>query len=109
MSPEKDIPSTDLSKRSSLTSVSSASKDEKKPSDNASPQPDDGFSKETAAIHGPTQDEIDYPKGLSFILIIIALFLCVFLTALDMVNCPAAQILGIDLLMPTDYRGHRYT
>lgn len=91
MSTEKDVQTTNLSKRSSSTSARTIFDDEKKTNDNDSTRQEvvaiDGKPNKAAdLVDGADLDEAEYPTGMSFILIIMALFLCVFLTALDMVR-----------------------
>lgn len=82
---------TEVSKGSVSPSMSSTVIDEKKIADEASPS--------LEAVDVPKKDveltdavEAEYPKGLSFTLIIVALFLCVFLTALDMVRLVSPRL-----------------
>lgn len=90
MSIEKALQNTELSRRSLSTGSPSTLENEKTTTDISS------ASREAVAINGKPDDdspvvnkvdldEAEYPTGLAFVLVIMALFLCVFLTALDMV------------------------
>lgn len=79
---EKGIPEGNMSAES--TRAPSEFKDEQKPIDDEAQEADDGKITSSSAAN-EQDDDIVYPEGITFILILVSLLLCTFLTALDQV------------------------